>query len=46
MEKLILNGIKLAYSRHGKGISLVLLHGILDPTYGMKLLPCSKTHLI
>ncbi len=27
MEKLNINGIKLAYSRHGKGNPLVLLHG-------------------
>jgi 3-oxoadipate enol-lactonase len=27
MEKLTLNGIKLAYERHGKGTPLVLLHG-------------------
>ena len=27
MEKLTLNGLELAYDRHGKGVPLVLLHG-------------------
>ena len=33
MEKININGLNIAYTRHGKGIPLVLIHGYpLDHT--------------
>jgi pimeloyl-ACP methyl ester carboxylesterase len=40
MDKVVVNGISLAYARHGKGTPLVLLHGYpLDHTIWDQLIP-------